>query len=148
MVKAVKRRPDKFMPRTCQKCGVVFLARIHEVNRGYGKFCSASCRSSYVSSHCINQAGEHNGNWKGGVSKDNCRYTKRFREKHREKHLAQCKARYALRSGKLVPQPCADCGKPSACKHHEDYSKPLEVTWLCDVCHRVRHGARREAFKP
>ena len=35
--------------------------------------------------------------------------------------------------------------------HHEDYSQPLEVVWLCAPCHGLRHrtgaalaAARRE----
>ena len=51
----------------------------------------------------------------------------------------------ALRRGDLVrPNSCSECGlacTPQA--HHEDYSKPLVVTWLCVDCHKKRHrGAR------
>lgn len=34
---------------------------------------------------------------------------------------------------------CEKCGAPSRHKHHEDYSKPLDVTYLCIRCHRQRH---------
>lgn len=47
----------------------------------------------------------------------------------------------ALRSGKIQsPSHCQDCGvecKPHG--HHEDYSKPLDVVWLCSLCHGKRH---------
>lgn len=39
------------------------------------------------------------------------------------------------------PSTCEKCMKE--CKphgHHEDYSKPLEVMWLCKVCHNHQHG--------
>ena len=39
---------------------------------------------------------------------------------------------------KLVKRPCEMCGA-DAQAHHEDYSKPLEVRWLCPVHHRQRH---------
>lgn len=45
----------------------------------------------------------------------------------------------AIRNGVLVPQPCRICGK-KAIAHHEDYSKPLEVDWLCHKHHRERHA--------
>jgi hypothetical protein len=41
----------------------------------------------------------------------------------------------------LRPQHCSACGvecKPQG--HHPDYSKPLEVVWLCRPCHRVADG--------
>jgi hypothetical protein len=42
------------------------------------------------------------------------------------------------RRGKLVPQPCEICGSEQNIeKHHEDYSKPLEVQWLCRPCHLI-----------
>lgn len=48
----------------------------------------------------------------------------------------------AVKSGKIQrPDTCSDCGKGS-CQiqgHHEDYSKPLDVIWLCRVCHGRLH---------
>jgi len=43
----------------------------------------------------------------------------------------------AVRSGKVIkPSACRDC-KTRCCPeaHHNDYSKPLEVIWLCKQCH-------------
>jgi hypothetical protein len=31
------------------------------------------------------------------------------------------------------------CGDPDAHAHHEDYSKPLEVRWLCTQHHNEAH---------
>lgn len=45
----------------------------------------------------------------------------------------------AKQNGELVPQPCARCGATPFGAHHEDYSKPLEVVWLCKKCHVARH---------
>jgi hypothetical protein len=46
----------------------------------------------------------------------------------------------ALRDGKLVKGPCARCGtKNNIQSHHEDYSRKLDVTWLCISCHGIRH---------
>jgi len=45
------------------------------------------------------------------------------------------KARNAAR--KLERQPCEVCGDLNVHAHHDDYSKPLDVRWLC----RSHHGA-------
>jgi hypothetical protein len=39
-----------------------------------------------------------------------------------------------------VPEPCERCGAPDAEKHHDDYSRPLAVRWLCRSCHLALHG--------
>src|SRR4051812_39153823 len=41
----------------------------------------------------------------------------------------------ALRKGVLTRQPCEVCGSEKSQAHHEDYSKPLEVRWLCRPHH-------------
>jgi len=45
----------------------------------------------------------------------------------------------ALKSGKLTRQPCQVCGEMRVQAHHEDYSKPLDVMWLCTKHHAERH---------
>jgi hypothetical protein len=46
----------------------------------------------------------------------------------------------AVRDGRLLRQPCEICGAKAEA-HHEDYTKPLEVRWMCFKCHRERmHG--------
>lgn len=86
--------------------------------------------------------GEHNPNWKGGVSREPVRYTRRFREKFPEKVAAHRAVQEAVRSGRLVrPSTCGACGascQPHA--HHEDYSQPLSVRWLCRSCHLAHHA--------
>ena len=47
----------------------------------------------------------------------------------------------AIRDGRLVRQPCEVCGTTENVQaHHDDYSKPLDVRWLCFVHHRQVHG--------
>lgn len=57
----------------------------------------------------------------------------------------------AIRDGKLTPKPCERCGFALGVQaHHEDYSKPLEVVWLCTKCHGARHreiNAERRAAR-
>ena len=45
----------------------------------------------------------------------------------------------AVYSGVLVRKPCEVCGDAKSHGHHEDYSKPLDVVWLCSKHHGERH---------
>jgi len=51
--------------------------------------------------------------------------------------------RNAIKRGDIQRGPCSECGKPGAHGHHEDYSKPLVVTWLCHPCHMEHHRLER-----
>jgi hypothetical protein len=55
------------------------------------------------------------------------------------KQNARVKVHRAIRAGTLVPRPCEVCGSPKAQAHHDDYSKPLDVRWLCHLHHMERH---------
>lgn len=65
----------------------------------------------------------------------------RWREMNNMKRKAHVLVGHAIRDRRLDrPAACSCCGArcvPHA--HHEDYTKPLEVTWLCKPCHGARH---------
>lgn len=69
-------------------------------------------------------------------------YRLNMRRRNPEKANARQKTKRAVESGKLVPQPCVRCQGLKVQAHHTDYSKPLEVTWMCFSCHRADHGQR------
>lgn len=58
----------------------------------------------------------------------------------RRKDAARSYAGVYLRRGILKRQPCSRCGSEKAQMHHHDYSKPLEVEWMCRGCHMLHHG--------
>ena len=79
------------------------------------------------------------------------RMTKKEREiRDRPKKAAHKAVAAAVRTGKLrKPDRCEVCNKkvPKARLqgHHEDYSKPLDVEWLCaSKCHPAKDKVRRE----
>ncbi|MCK5644180.1 MAG: hypothetical protein KAJ19_25500, partial [Gammaproteobacteria bacterium] len=65
----------------------------------------------------------------------------------RRRANARSYARVYLARGKLIrPDFCSCCGNGGDGSriemHHQNYSKPLEITWLCRVCHGAEHGRR------
>ena len=70
-------------------------------------------------------------------------YTKKWREENPEKASAHASVARAVKSGKISkPSSCEMCGDDSSVihGHHKDYSKPLDVDWLCPVCHALCDG--------
>lgn len=64
--------------------------------------------------------------------------TKRWRKLNPEKYAAHMLLNYAVRTGKVKkPRKCSQCKKKRLIMgHHEDYTKPLEVIWACQECHK------------
>ena len=69
---------------------------------------------------------------------------RRYRAKYPEKAKALQVLHRALRAGLIIRQPCSVCGK-KAQAHHDDYSKPLEVVWLCSTHHANHHVLLRQS---
>ncbi len=66
---------------------------------------------------------------------------KQYRIDNPHKIKAKNLADYAQKKGFIIkPDRCSKCDKNIKIeKHHPDYSKPLEVIWLCRSCHIKIH---------
>ena len=88
------------------------------------------------------------------------RNTERYKEmrrvstiKYREKHPIKtaCRVQWLsfIRNNEwLKRDACDECGdKYKIEAHHEDYTKPLSVKWLCKNCHGARHKEINEEIR-
>lgn len=69
---------------------------------------------------------------------------RKFRSLYPEKSRARSALRAAVKAGRVTkPSVCQECLTPLPPHlihgHHEDYSKQLDVVWLCRDCHMKRH---------
>lgn len=64
-------------------------------------------------------------------------------ERNPDKRQAHTITGNAIRDGRLVKQPCEVCGNPIVHAHHDDYTKPLDVRWLCVEHHTEHHSSMR-----
>ena len=77
---------------------------------------------------------------------------KRAREKYFEnypmKKAAHVVTGNAIRDGRLIrADSCSECGSSGNIEgHHDDYSKPLDVRWLCKKCHTDWHKNNKPIF--
>src|SRR5205823_5144466 len=115
----------------CRACvSIREAARIDAPNRGKAKRAKAK---QYLIAH-------------PEVAKERKRkkaeWARRTNKERRQKRYAHGLVARRIRDGTLVPlEACERC---SGCSselhaHHEDYSQPLNVVWLCLTCHGLRH---------
>lgn len=69
-----------------------------------------------------------------------------YRNKHRDrsaldhqKYLARKTVENRLKAGTIKRRRCEICGSKTVHAHHEDYSKPDKINWLCPQHHKDRH---------
>jgi len=66
-----------------------------------------------------------------------------YRRRHPDRQAARRQLQRAIRAGRISRGPCAVCGTTVDIHgHHEDYSKPLDVIWLCGRHHREYHAGQ------
>lgn len=68
---------------------------------------------------------------------------KAWEARNKHKRYAQGKVAFAVRKGTLIRKPCEKCGSLDSEAHHDDYSNPLDVRWLCDTHHKDHHVEMR-----
>lgn len=69
-----------------------------------------------------------------------------WRKNNPEKNKAHRAVFCALRNGTLFREPCEHCPEHNwdVQAHHPDYSKPLQVVWLCRKHHQLIERQKRE----
>ncbi len=128
--------------KTCFKCGVPKdlneFYRHPATKDGHLGKCKACTRSDstihrQANLKCIREYDRVRGNRQPDG------YLKKYREDNPEKYKAHNALNNAVRDGKVIkPAQCERCKSVGILHgHHDDYSKPLQVIWLCPVCH---HG--------
>jgi hypothetical protein len=73
-----------------------------------------------------------------------------WKRQNPEKVSAHLQVASALKRGILKnPGKCAVCGENTTYldAHHEDYTKPLAVVWVCPKCHRGIHKNKKIGLK-
>jgi hypothetical protein len=64
-------------------------------------------------------------------------YIREWRRKNPDKYRAHMLVATNLKS----PGVCSECDSTYHIEaHHDDYSKPLDVRWLCAACHKQHHA--------
>ena len=66
---------------------------------------------------------------------------KKWDKNNPEKKRAQTILNNAVRDKRIIkPIYCSICEKKTRLHgHHDDYSKPLDVEWMCAICHKTFH---------
>jgi len=63
-----------------------------------------------------------------------------YRKNNPEIYKAYKLVQVAKKNGTLIVKPCKSCGsEKNVHAHHHDYSKPLDVEWMCASCHGKEH---------
>lgn len=136
--------------KSCPVCSSPFHARVDNLQQGQGRTCSQSCAGTLGAmkrNEMYGVSGKDNPNWRGGVSGSAYRYKQRMMERHPDKVAARKMVYEAIRQEDLERKPCEECGSTENVQaHHEDYDRPLDVTWLCFDCHQELHKSRGEVW--
>lgn len=59
---------------------------------------------------------------------------------HNRRKVARAAIRNAIRRNEMQKLPCEICGNKRSEGHHDDYTKPLIVRWLCRKHHKEYHA--------
>ena len=120
---------DKFQNRACPQCGSQMVRHRSGFRRTGEQHFSWRCRDCTRVKQNIQYGHEPKRIWDRA---------------NRYKRKAHKIVEYALMRGDLIREPCERCGTTDNVQaHHDDYSRPLDIMWLCPSHHGDRHSELR-----
>lgn len=120
----------------CAECG-----KANKI-RKYRRVCM-KCESRHAVEWAKNNRDKKrkaNNRYHAKISAERAMRTRLYRTRHPSAYAAHKAVQTALRNGTMVKRSCVICGSRKTHAHHEDYSKPLQVVWLCHAHHMERHA--------
>ena len=126
-------------PTTCVFC------REREGMHIHSKYVSQKRRLTRLRLACRKCAAAMANRWRTRNPKRMAEIVRRSVLKHHARQMARMAVANAVRKGILFrPFFCPRCeGSAEVHAHHEDYSRPLEVKWMCRSCHSKADRIRR-----
>lgn len=72
-----------------------------------------------------------------------------YKKRHPMAYASHVITRNAIRDGRLTQaSKCSVCNSTEKIEgHHDDYTKPLEVRWLCEKCHKEWHRHSKPIYE-
>ena len=119
-------------PKICICCG----EQLHDKSEYY---CSKKCFDIYIPLQNDIKP-EFISKWKIRKKRDQRDPYSVIRKKTRNK------TRLLIKDGKIKKKNCLICGIKEVIAHHEDYSNPFNVIWLCEKHHKEYHEKKIKLF--
>jgi hypothetical protein len=76
----------------------------------------------------------------------NTTIVKAWRQEDNKRQKCHNAVSRAIKRGILVRMPCIKCNSLKSLAHHENYNKPLDVMWLCQICHKDWHKHNKAIY--
>lgn len=64
---------------------------------------------------------------------------RRWAQNHKDQVNAMQRVNAYIKKGLIARKPCEKCGSNDSQAHHDDYTRPLSVRWLCPMHHKEWH---------
>ena len=116
--------------KTCSRCNV---------RKPLGEYYRCAARMDGRQSYCKACIGEYKTKYPP-TSAAKRKHKRDYRVLHPDRRRARQALQRAVATGKLDRNPCEVCGGLKTEGHHDDYSKPKHVRWLCRECHIAEHS--------
>lgn len=129
------------MSKACNKCGTAEpVAAFYAGHHSCKECVKARVRKHYRETIDAQREYEKKRNTTPSRKEHFRKALTKHRQRHPERNAARQAVNRALRAGQMWRLPCEVCGAGASQAHHDDYSRPLDVRWLCKPHHDEHHG--------
>ena len=129
---------SEYATRRCTQCRNEFTQTVRSNN-----YLCKECRSKYQKKWTAKRRALGIRRIRKCPKKDG--YFMKYFRRPENVHKLKCKNTFqnAKNNGYIKPEPCAICFAEKTEAHHEDYTKPFHIIWLCLKCHKDIHRSKR-----